>query len=176
MTAPTSRRLDAEVPDPDQHLDFAARQFADPRVSRWHWPQRPGRNGGPRTRAQTRAILEAGARTYAERGFTLWWWRERESGALVGQVGLSSTEVEGDPVVEVGWSLSPERWGEGLASEAAAASIAYGFGQLGLERIVSFTMVENLASQAVMKRIGLTYVGDFDREGLPHVLYETRNK
>ena len=174
MTTPRSKRLDAEVPDPDRHLDFAARQFADPRVARWHWPERPGRNGGPRTRAQTRAILEAGARSNAEHGFTLWWWRERSTGELVGQVGLSATDVEGEPVVEVGWSMSPDRWGEGLASEAAAASLEFGFDQVGLARIVSFTMVENQASQAVMKRIGLTYVGDFDRDSLPHVLYEAR--
>jgi RimJ/RimL family protein N-acetyltransferase len=123
---------------------------------------------------QTRAILDAGARSSAERGFTLWWWRERSSGALVGQVGLSATDVDGEPVVEVGWSMSPERWGEGFATEAATASLEFGFDRIGLARIVSFTMVENHASQAVMKRIGLTYVGDFARDGLPHVLYDIR--
>ena len=174
LQAPSSARLDAEVPDPALHLDFAARQFADPQVARWHWPERPGRHGGPRTRAQTRAILEHGARAAAERGFSLWWWRERASGELVGQVGLNATDLEGMPVVEVGWSLSPERWGQGFASEAATASISFGFDALGLDRIVSFTMVENTASRAVMERIGLRYVRVFDRQGLPHALYETR--
>lgn len=172
--APSSARLDAAVPDPALHLDFAARQFADPRVALWHWPERPGRHGGSRTRAQSRTILEHGARAAAERGFSLWWWRERASGELVGQIGLNATDLDGMPVVEVGWSLSPERWGEGFASEAAAASVSFGFDTIGLERIVSFTMVENAASRAVMKRIGLHYVREFDRQGLPHALYETR--
>ena len=37
------------------------------------------------------------------------------SGELVGYTGLNRDEVEGEPVVEVGWSISPGRWGEGLA-------------------------------------------------------------
>jgi len=123
---------------------------------------------------QSRAILDAGARAASELGFSLWWWRERASGELVGQVGLNAAEIDGVPVVEVGWSLSPQRWGKGFASEAAAASLAFGFERIELERIVSFTMVENLASRRVMERIGLRYVGDFERESLPHVLYDAR--
>jgi hypothetical protein len=46
----------------------------------------------------------------AERGFAFWWWRERASGDLIGQVGLNPTEVEGEQVVEAGWSISSGRW------------------------------------------------------------------
>ncbi len=104
-------------------------------------------------------------------GFCLWWWRERSTGELIGYTGLNRDQVEGEPVVEVGWSVTPERWGEGLATEAARASIEWGFDRPGLTEIVSFAQHENRASRAVMKKAGMAYVRDFERRGLPHVLY-----
>jgi [ribosomal protein S5]-alanine N-acetyltransferase len=171
LRAPRSARLDAEAPDLELHLEFARRQFADPRVARWHWP---GGLGGPRTRAQTRELVARQARECAEHGFGLWWWRERGSGELVGQAGLNRTDVEGEPVVEVGWSISPARWGEGFAPEAAGASLVWGWKRAGLEEIVAFTLPDNLASRRVMDKLGMSYVRDFEREGLPHVLYRAR--
>ena len=90
---------------------------------------------------------------------------------LIGYAGLNRDRVEGEPVVEVGWSVTPERWGEGLASEAARASAAWGLGRLGLTEIVSFALPENRRSRRVMERIGMAYVRDFERRGLRHVLY-----
>ena len=90
-------------------------------------------------------MLVAQAAQAAETGYCLWWWRERSSGELVGYVGLNRDEVEGEPVVEVGWSIAPARWGEGFAPEAARAAVAWGFERCGLERIVSFTLPENAA-------------------------------
>ncbi len=105
-------------------------------------------------------------------GFCLWWWRERETGELVGYTGLNRDQVEARPVVEVGWSISPSRWGEGLATEAGRAALAWGFEQASLERIVSFALLDNLRSRRVMEKLGLRYVRDFERAGLPHVLYD----
>jgi RimJ/RimL family protein N-acetyltransferase len=82
--------------------------------------------------------------------------------------------VEGEPAVEVGWSIHPDRQGEGFASEAARASIEWGFEVCGLEEIVSFTVPSNLPSRRVMEKIGMTHERDIDRAGLPHVLYTIR--
>jgi len=161
--APRSERLDAELPDPDRHLEFAARQLADPRVAPWH--------GGVRDRRQVEAMLGVQARQAEATGFCLWWWRERATGALIGYAGLNRDEVEGKPVVEAGWSVAPERWGEGLATEAARASIAWGTQRAGLTEVVSFALVGNRASRRVMEKLGMSYVRDFERRGLPHVLY-----
>ena len=81
--------------------------------------------------------------------------------------------------VEVGWRLARFAWGHGYASEAARASLDFGFNELGLSRIVSFTAVENERSQAVMRRIGMTRAPelDFDHPALKghrlerHVVY-----
>jgi RimJ/RimL family protein N-acetyltransferase len=167
LSAPRTERLDAEAPEIGRHLDFAAAHYGDPAVARWHWP---GHLGGPRTRAQVRETILRDARQLDADGFGFWWWRDRDAGELVGHVGLHRTEVEGEPAIEVGWSIAPARWGEGLAPEAAAAALAWGFDG-GLDEIVSFTMVENRASQRVMQKLGLQYVREFQRQGFPHVLY-----
>ena len=120
------------------------------------------------------ALIEAQRTQAHEAGFCLWWWRERASGELVGYAGLNRDEVDGQPVVEVGWSITPPRWGEGLAPEAARAAVAWGFERCGLERVVSFTLPENRRSQRVMEKLGMSYVCKFERAGLPHLLYELR--
>ncbi len=119
-------------------------------------------------------MLRAQAEQATETGYCLWWWRERASSELVGYAGLNRDRVEDEPIVEVGWSITPARWGEGLAPEAARAAIEWGFERAGLERIVAFTLVDNVRSQRVAEKLGMTYVREFERAGLPHKLYELR--
>jgi RimJ/RimL family protein N-acetyltransferase len=82
--------------------------------------------------------------------------------------------------VEIGWRLHPDFWGHGYATEAAAASLRFGFDEVGLNEIVAFTTTLNTRSQAVMARIGMRrdVAGDFDHPSVPvdsplrrHVLY-----
>jgi ribosomal-protein-alanine N-acetyltransferase len=164
LRAPRTQRLDAELPDPEAHLDFGVAHFADPRIFPWHG----GNSRGPES---VRRMLVAQAAQAAEVDYCLWWWRERSSGELVGYTGLNRDQVEGEPMVEVGWSITPARWGEGLAPEAARAAIDWGFERARVERIVAFTEPRNGRSLRVMEKLGMTYVRDFERAGLPHVLY-----
>ena len=85
--------------------------------------------------------------------------------------GLNRDRVNGDHVVEVGWSITPRRQRQGFAAEAARASISWGFEVCDLDEIVSFSMPHNHASRAVMAAAGMSLIGEFDRAGLPHVLY-----
>jgi RimJ/RimL family protein N-acetyltransferase len=82
--------------------------------------------------------------------------------------------------VEIGWRLHPDHWGHGYATEAATASLRFGFEQGGLAEIVAFTTTRNTRSQAVMERVGMRRdaAGDFDHPSVPegsplrrHVLY-----
>ena len=119
-------------------------------------------------------MLRAQAEQAAETGYCLWWWRERSSGELVGYCGLNRDAVEDEPVVEIGWSITPPRQGEGFATEAARATVAWGFERAGLDRIVAFTLLDNVRSRRVAEKLGMAYVRDFERAGLPHALYELR--
>jgi len=98
----------------------------------------------------------------AERGFGFWAVEVRETGQFIGFTGLSVPRFEasflpvpekGGSVVEIGWRLAKDAWGNGFAIEAARASLAYGFGPAGLDEIVSFTATTNLPSQRVMQRL-----------------------
>ena len=57
--------------------------------------------------------------------------------------------------VEVGWTLHPDHWGRGFATEAGAEAIRYAFEDLDLDRIYSCILPGNEASQAVARRLGL---------------------
>jgi RimJ/RimL family protein N-acetyltransferase len=87
------------------------------------------------------------------------------------------------PAVELGWRLARDAWGHGYATEAARASVRFGFEELGCDELVAFTAAGNVRSRAVMERLGMGHDagGDFDHprvpEGSPlrrHVLYRLR--
>ncbi|MGW9437015.1 GNAT family N-acetyltransferase [Streptomyces sp. NPDC055607] len=118
----------------------------------------------------------------AAQGWGLWALESVGTGEFLGFTGLSHATFEAPftPAVEVGWRLARRAWGKGFATEAAVAAVAFGFEELGLPEIVSFTAVGNRRSRAVMERLGMTYAPDEDfdhpklRAGHPlgrHVLY-----
>lgn len=138
------------------------RLHGDPRVA----ATLGGRNGGDRA-AELLALV---IRWWEADGFA-WWTLRTPEGRFAGHGGLRRTQVDGVPVVEVGWALLPDFWGRGLATEVARASIDLGFTRLGLDEIVSFTLPSNIPSQRVMERAGMRYDRRITHAGLPHVLY-----
>jgi [ribosomal protein S5]-alanine N-acetyltransferase len=127
------------------------------------------------TAADVRAHVLAKHEHWERYGFGLWLLRDRETGEVAGRGGLQHTNaVEGEPV-EVAWAVMPARWGEGLATELAFTSVDVGFGALGLERLIAFTLPYNLASRRVMEKAGFGYERDITYADLPHVLY-TRDR
>ena len=118
-----------------------------------------------------------------ERGFGFWAVEVRGTGEFIGFTGLDQVD-EGLPFsgVEIGWRLARQAWGHGFATEAAQASLAFGFESLALPEILAVTTLTNLRSQAVMRRIGMTRDpdGDFDDPTEPegplrrNVLYRIR--
>lgn len=114
-------------------------------------------------------------------GFTFFAVERKDNGQFIGFTGLANVGFEADftPCVEIGWRLSKANWGQGFATEAALACLEFGFDKLGLTEIYSFTSVYNQRSEAVMKRIGMHKVGEFDHpkieKGHPlerHLLYK----
>lgn len=84
--------------------------------------------------------------------------------------------------MEIGWRLAKEFWKQGYATEGAKAVLDYGFNILNLDKIVSFTATINTPSQAVMERLGMQKVKNFEHPKVPlhhelreHVLYEITN-
>jgi ribosomal-protein-alanine N-acetyltransferase len=77
--------------------------------------------------------------------------------------------------IDLGYRFKKEGWGKGYATEAAWASIQYGFGKLGLQRIVARAEIDNIASWKVLEKCSMTYIGDEEVDGYPVKTYEILN-
>jgi len=168
----TERLLLREWRDADR-APFAAMN-ADPRVME-HFPK-------PLTREESDAFVDRAADRWAAGGFWIWVVTRRADQSFLGSLGLAAPMFEAHftPCVEVGWRLAVEAWGQGYATEAARAALRFGFEDLDLAEIVSFTVPANTRSRAVMERLGMTRdpADDFDHPRLPeghplrrHVLF-----
>lgn len=83
----------------------------------------------------------------------------RADGELLGCMGLHTKPEPCRGVAEIGYWVAVAHWGRGLATEAAAAVVRYGFETLDLHRIEAHHMTDNPASGRVMKNIGMRYEG-----------------
>ena len=156
----------------DDRAPFAALN-ADPEVME-HFP-------APLTRAESDAFVDRIERHFEAHGFGL--WAVETGGELAGYTGLSIPRFHADwmegreqPIVEIGWRLARSVWGHGYATEAARACARFAFDHLGRTEIVSFTVVGNLRSRAVMERLGMRQVAEYDHPvtdglSLPSVCY-----
>tara|TARA_B100001105_G_scaffold193302_1_gene157337 strand:+ start:197 stop:763 length:567 start_codon:yes stop_codon:yes gene_type:complete len=120
-----------------------------------------------RTRAEADELMDILAAGIERNGFGFAAIEIAETGKTAGFAGLHLCDgipglEPGD--VEIGWRLSPEFWGKGIVTEAALRWLDYGFNELRLPRIVSFTVDGNERSAAVMRRIGMTHRPDMDFE------------
>jgi [ribosomal protein S5]-alanine N-acetyltransferase len=79
----------------------------------------------------------------------------KSTGEQIGFAGLKYLEELGG--VDVAYRLTPAHWGQGLATEAAIASVRYGFADLGLKKIIGLVMPANIASVRVLEKAGLRY-------------------
>ena len=132
-----------------------------PEVARWLPPD-------PVDPAEAvRATIERFAAAWQQRRYAP--WGVFRDGRLIGHGGLNY--VPEFDRTEVLWALHPDAWGHGYATEVARAALAYGFDTLGLDLIFAITLPDNHASQAVMKRLGLTYRRRVEYKGFSDIVW-----
>jgi RimJ/RimL family protein N-acetyltransferase len=136
------------------------RLYASPAVM--HWLGR-----GPRSAEESREALERMLRHWREHGYGYWTVRDHE-GRFLGRCGLRRMD-EGE--VELGYTLLEEYWGQGFATEASRAVLEHGFGTVGLSRIISMTLPDNVRSRRVMEKLGMRYEKSEPWQGFPSVWY-----
>jgi RimJ/RimL family protein N-acetyltransferase len=111
---------------------------------------------GVRTLADARDYLLKGPmESYRRFGFGLYLASLREDGAPIGMCGLVKRDGLDD--VDVGFALRSRYWSRGYATEAAAGVLDHGRRTLHLGRIVAIANPDNLASIAVLEKIGLKF-------------------
>jgi len=160
MTVLQTERLTLRPLVPGDAEAYAAMRF-HPDVARWLPP------AAADPAEAIRNTIERFAAGWRERGHAPWGlFRE---GRLIGHGGLNYVPEFGE--TEVLWALHPDAWGRGYATEAARAALGYGFETLGLDLIFAMTLPDNLPSQAVMRRLGLTYRRRVEYKGFSDIVW-----
>ncbi|MBO0357568.1 GNAT family N-acetyltransferase [Hymenobacter sp. BT186] len=107
---------------------------------------------------------------YLHNGIGRWAVIKKASNEFIGWAGLKLVR---EPInhhvdfYDVGYRFIRRYWGQGFATEAAQASVAYGFRVLRLPTLYAMADMQNLASRAVLAKAGLHHVGVFNHNGVP---------
>jgi RimJ/RimL family protein N-acetyltransferase len=125
--------------------------------------------GIPWTDEQIQNFVNRQVLLYSDRGFCRWKLLEASTGELIGFCGVGIWREALDP--EIGWWLARSHWGRGLATEAARAALNDAFERVRLDRIISIAMPANVASLAIMKKLGLKLDAEFESDGVKLLRY-----
>jgi RimJ/RimL family protein N-acetyltransferase len=140
--------------------DWLRELYADADVTRYL--------GGVKSAAQADELLKTRILDYYDEhpGLGIWMTEERTTGTRLGFHLLN--HIQGESIIQVGYSLTKPAWGRGFATEGAVAVLRHGFVTLGLPRIAGMASLGNVASQRVLEKIGLERRGE---RAFPHPAY-----
>jgi RimJ/RimL family protein N-acetyltransferase len=110
-----------------------------------------------------RTYIDGVRESYAKNGFGLWRASLKATDEPVGLCGL--VKRDSLPLPDVGYALLEDFWGQGFATEGAAAALDYGLRVLKLPVIAAITKPANAGSIAVLEKIGMTRLGERQLEG-----------
>lgn len=126
-------------------------------------PQVMATLGPVMSRDETAALIERVAQMEARDGHTFWALERKADARLIGWCGVirgNAGPVDGK--AEIGWRLASDCWGQGYASEAARATLAWLFAHLPDDAAWAITHTGNHRSRAVMARLDMVYHSDLD--------------
>lgn len=129
----------------------------DPLVAFWTGPWNP---------VSVAAWAADMATRWSVDGVAKWLARSRPDGSLVGRGGFTRFELDGEPVLELGWVVRDVLTGRGYATEIGQAALDWAAIHQPRTPIVAFTEVHNRPSQAVMRHLGMRPSGVIRRPGL----------
>jgi len=111
------------------------------------------------TRAESDAAIDRMETAFNEKGISFWAAEHKADGRFVGLIGLQYVRdtLPIAPALEVGWRLTRDTWGQGLAPEGARAALAYAFAALKAPEVLAYTAATNAPSRRVMEKLGMTY-------------------
>ena len=116
-------------------------------------------------------------------GYGFWAVELKETQQLIGDIGMQKVPFESffTPAFEIGWRVAQKYWRQGLATEGASCILEYALEKNITNKIVSYTAKQNIPSQALMQKLEMTYVGEFNHPHLEedhplsvHILYEKK--
>lgn len=96
----------------------------------------------------------------------------KETNEFVGWCGLK----EHESFVDLGYRINKKYWGNGYATEAAQASLKFGFEELGLDEITGRSAAENIASIKILEKLGMKFLRLEECHGIPNARVYSINK
>ena len=139
--------------------------YRDPEMRRYY-PE------GTLTLEETREELEwflDGHPRHPELG--LWATIYKETGQFVGRCGLLPWTIDEKFEVEIAYMIAKSHSRQGLGSEVAKALVRYGFGELGLTRLIALIDEDHVASIKTAESAGLRFERDLTLDGSPCLVY-----
>jgi RimJ/RimL family protein N-acetyltransferase len=137
-------------------FDAYAAMWADDRVTRYI-------SGEARTRTESWGKFLSMPGMWALMGYGCWVFADRRDNSFIGSGGLfwadrGVPQLEGFP--EAGWSISPEWWGKGAASEVMAAVMGWADDVLGAPEVRCIINPGHSASERVAAKLGFVHIGE----------------
>jgi RimJ/RimL family protein N-acetyltransferase len=133
---------------------------------------------GAFSNAETRDWMNKQLKNYETHGYGLWAVTLKTNDEMIGQCGLTQQNYLDSQVLEVGYLFQKAFWHHGYATEAAIACRDYAFNTLHTQEVFSIIRDNNIASQNVAKRNGMTikdtFIKHYRGHDIPHYLFSVR--
>lgn len=128
---------------------------------------------------EVQSWLDNQIRRYKEYGFGLWAIIKKDTGEFIGDCGLTYQDFNGKNILEIGYHLQKKFWHQGFATEVAIACKEYAFNKLNANEVFSIIRDNNIPSQRVAIRNGMTICGRFIKHyynmDMPHLVFSIKN-
>lgn len=127
------------------------------------------------TLQQAQDVISFIRQQYKDNGIGRWAVINKATGEFTGWSGLkwNTAPCNGyDTFYDVGYRLIRRFWGQGIATETGKAALHYAFTRLKADAVYARAHVNNLASNAVLKKLGLRFVNELVEDELPINWYE----
>lgn len=134
----------------------------------------------PYTKQETKDWIERSIKSYQEKGYGLWAVILKENNIFIGQCGISDQNINGKVVPEIGYQIYRTFWNKGYGTEAARASLQFGFNDLDLDEIYIHTYIKNLPSIKIAEKLGMIKTVEYEKvvsknnETMRHVVYSLK--
>lgn len=128
--------------------------------------------GVVKTPDETWDTLRRVQQRWQQYGYSWWVIKKKHSADIIGAACLQHLGNNDNAPLELGWRLLPNQRGQGFATEAARGIIDFAVKQTGTDYLVAVAHTENIPSQRVMQRLGMSYKGIEEHYDMPCVVYE----
>lgn len=146
-----------------EDADALERVLGDPIAMEWY--------PSPYSREGVESWINRNIEHYGREGHGLWAMVVKSTGEMIGDCGCVIQEIDGRKEIEIGYHVRRNLWGNGYATEAAAACMQYAFERLGAERVISIIRPENRNSRRVAEKNGLMCEKILFWHGFDHCIY-----